>query len=1726
LSSALPLASSSEGELKAAEIKIGAQAREDAVPVLNIASNSRADAHAVETLNRPSPVERAVAVVGDEHDSRFSGPSAVDTEGVMPDDPASLRTGVEAATRAGLPPPSREAADRGSVLALQHEESMFPSSSAKEAVLSATVTEGTYEQFEMAPHDSLQHDAEHSSPLLSQFQRTDDENIRSGSNLVSDASLSSALPLASSGEGELKAAEIKIGAQAREDAVPVLNIASNSRADAHAVEALNRPSPVERAVAAVGDEHDSRFSGPSAVDTEGVMPDDPASLRTGVEAATRAGLPPPSREAADKGSIPVEQARQVLTNAGGSDVKLAGETSESIVHVVVASSSVRDTIARDFTDVPLAFAAQRDEYEDSVIEQDDRTRNLAQQERAVYNSTVSATANALANPFSQSVASVARQTGEVSGRDAILPVSSMKPSVSQVRSIAPDAEQIAVNPTSGGAGVSNSLLPPVSDDRLLKATAEAVDELVYNPELMSEPGSHIPGSGIGRHRSGMGYGKKGMVSFEDAREAAVTPFGVHVSIKIKEPPSQQKVGALTTTAQGVIVDPRIAISDLSALPPRVPTRLEVNTSKLLSADPCVSTPALRESTQAQVNAPADFEDDVEFLVVDDTNSGTLGGSRPSTSSGRMDTAEDKCSSERPVSVLGNRPKGRIAPNSMAKLGADDDALTGNLPPLPPQEESPKSLTERTSVDSHSSLGAKSKGKEVRGRDNAIEMTSLPIPIRRTAQSEDVRHHSENPDLPPTETEKKSLYDGILGAGEEADLDTLKLIFKANKLTGAERSRKSGVVANHGVGAASHESVPTLTAELGGDSEDLDIMRQTQWMPRESFPGGRQKGLQHVDVPTVTKPWGAHHLGEGPAPPSPIKKQPDKVRGINVDRTREAIKDRCLDSHKKDDNWAFDEFAQSQGEVINAAAGGAGVPGGACATLELKFDCAFDDDDSRLAFAERQRAIIAQMLGVPVSEIEVEDAKPGSPVTVVKFKLASQGVRSVQASAAQPASGSSGDASVMFERPPIGAAVQGGSAGPALMTRIQSGLPNVTVVSRDVSLSESTAALKQSLKISSTEDDVVRHIVVERSKSIESSGNADSALASAAEDKSSSSEQDSAMLGRAKNPGMVVPSEHSIDLKDDSSARPSRAIDPAQYSSTSKDKKSGRNKERLKLHQEVSQFAVEVALKVPNLEVSDTLRVKEAELELEALPAARAEEAPRAGALVRKAEGLEDARDLSISEYERRFEERTKTLSELAPSLQLSKSAEDGVYALPQKVFGDENAKTRLPSEPSGISSGDRNQKRKGKDAQKVELAAVPEHYMAFGTEGESQRLPIDAAAVEAPATIMPPERPPPGASAKPAAGPAALLSATAIAASASPAKIGKKVDFGDSTHAATRASLQVTSNKATFDIQEGGDVKSASFKPLHDGFEEEDVGSSNPIQSVQKRLPRKAAAKSHLLTRIHSIESTLQRLYSKLETEADVVADIGEFEEGVERSANSGKTPSNPAARNLALALLDERDAPVAHSRNDEYENQGGGPKSARAKMVSSTNPSGQSVSSGSVGASAGSKVGISAYDHPVFEPKAVERGPLDSSTPTEANEEDLLAQIVRERDIRRARLENRRVVGNQTADDDDMIQPSLSSATAPIKTATAVKEVSFSSSPGYSMRGSASLPSSEVSAPVKKGGSQAETHRLEASAIHSPAPLTAINPEVEAPSPQRRGSMAGGLKGAIKVDLILKQGP
>jgi len=227
----------------------------------------------------------------------------------------------------------------------------------------------------------------------------------------------------------------------------------------------------------------------------------------------------------------------------------------------------------------------------------------------------------------------------------------------------------------------------------------------------------------------------------------------------------------------------------------------------------------------------------------------------------------------------------------------------------------------------------------------------------------------------------------------------------------------------------------------------------------------------------------------------------------------------------------------------------------------------------------------------------------------------------------------------------------------------------------------------------------------------------------------------------------------------------------------------------------------------------------------------------------------------------------------------------------------------------------------------------------------------------------------------------------------------------------------------------------------------------------------------------------------------------------------------------LALALLDERDAPVVQSRHDEYENQSGGPRSARAKMVSSSRVSGQSVASGSVAASGGAKVGISAYDHPVFEPKVVEKGPLDSSTPTEANEEDLLAQIVRERDIRRARLENRRVGGNQTADDDELIQPALSSASAPIKVNASAKEVSFSSPSGYTVKSSAAVTQAAASASATKPASKVDNNRLEASVVHSPAPVEAEASPVPAKSQSLGSSMAGGLKGAVKASLMLSMG-
>ena len=85
---------------------------------------------------------------------------------------------------------------------------------------------------------------------------------------------------------------------------------------------------------------------------------------------------------------------------------------------------------------------------------------------------------------------------------------------------------------------------------------------------------------------------------------------------------------------------------------------------------------------------------------------------------------------------------------------------------------------------------------------------------------------------------------------------------------------------------------------------------------------------------------------------------------------------------------------------------------------------------------------------------------------------------------------------------------------------------------------------------------------------------------------------------------------------------------------------------------------------------------------------------------------------------------------------LSQAVEETEYELAQKVTGMEDPRTTVPCEPAGLSMGDRRQKKKGKDGEKLHKAAVPEAYMVFGNEGESQRLAPSVVTLEKPGATV------------------------------------------------------------------------------------------------------------------------------------------------------------------------------------------------------------------------------------------------------------------------------------------------------------------------------------------------------------------------------------------------------
>lgn len=134
----------------------------------------------------------------------------------------------------------------------------------------------------------------------------------------------------------------------------------------------------------------------------------------------------------------------------------------------------------------------------------------------------------------------------------------------------------------------------------------------------------------------------------------------------------------------------------------------------------------------------------------------------------------------------------------------------------------------------------------------------------------------------------------------------------------------------------------------------------------------------------------------------------------------------------------------------------------------------------------------------------------------------------------------------------------------------------------------------------------------------------------------------------------------------------------------------------------------------------------------AVPAQRAAMGPRTAILARKDEGLEDHRFDRLDEFDLRMEEKNKEEASRQPSLKLTKAVEETEYELAQKITGVEDPRTSVPCEPAGLSMGDRRQKKKGKEGEKLHIPAIPEAYMAFGSEGESQRLAPSVVTLEKP----------------------------------------------------------------------------------------------------------------------------------------------------------------------------------------------------------------------------------------------------------------------------------------------------------------------------------------------------------------------------------------------------------
>jgi hypothetical protein len=401
-------------------------------------------------------------------------------------------------------------------------------------------------------------------------------------------------------------------------------------------------------------------------------------------------------------------------------------------------------------------------------------------------------------------------------------------------------------------------------------------------------------------------------------------------------------------------------------------------------------------------------------------------------------------------------------------------------------------------------------------------------------------------------------------------------------------------------------------------------------------------------------------------------------------------------------------------------------------MEIKFDVAFSSDEERTLFARTQRENLAILLGIPEQLIEVVGVKPGSPVTVVRFQIKSadvnmgSGSRMDDSTAVQSESQFSARAS---EMPTLGISML--EAGDAeghrkLSTRLREVFGDkISVDDRSLPISNTASEDEMNLDSKSaygreaanemreqsdlrTKGESIRivpgsRLEDEANQHVTASGEYQSTPSNILKGKGATSCMDSDTVERTFKPGREI-------MQDD------------QFSSSKVQRRPPRAPTRLTTIVWTLESDLDELVKVPYEEVDNTRRLKEQEDELNFLPAQRSVLASRTTILAKKDEGLEDTRYDFLREHDHKKEEKQKESATLEPSLKLTKAVEEIEYELAQKITGFEDPRTLVACEPTGLSIGDKRSKRKGKDGEKLSAAAIPEAYMAFGIEKESQRL--------------------------------------------------------------------------------------------------------------------------------------------------------------------------------------------------------------------------------------------------------------------------------------------------------------------------------------------------------------------------------------------------------------------